>query len=74
GCRNTLLVAEQIDNNGWFEKRDLMPRFDVPEGYTEVTWFQEEVKKGMARRFPGGVPEDRQSLAEYEMDVIIQMG
>ncbi|QKV95499.1 DNA polymerase III subunit alpha [Streptomyces sp. NA02950] len=74
GCRNTLLVAEQIDNSGWFDKRDLMPRFDVPEGYTEVTWFQEEVKKGMARRFPGGVPEDRQKLAEYEMDVIIQMG
>ncbi|WP_262701393.1 MULTISPECIES: DNA polymerase III subunit alpha [Streptomyces] len=74
GCRNTLLVAEQIDNNGWFEKRDLMPRFDVPEGYTEVTWFQEEVRKGMAQRFPGGVPEDRQKLAEYEMDVIIQMG
>ncbi|WP_445517091.1 DNA polymerase III subunit alpha [Streptomyces sp. NEAU-174] len=74
GCRNTLLVAEQIDNTGWFEKRDLMPRFDVPEGYTEVTWFQEEVRKGMAKRFPGGVPEDRQKLAEYEMDVIIQMG
>ncbi|WP_432588708.1 DNA polymerase III subunit alpha [Streptomyces sp. HD1123-B1] len=74
GCRNTLLVAEQIDNTGWFDKRDLMPRFDVPEGFTEVTWFQEEVRKGMARRFPGGIPEDRQKLVEYEMDVIIQMG
>ncbi|WEV28333.1 DNA polymerase III subunit alpha [Streptomyces sp. 71268] len=74
GCANTLLVAEQIDTTGWFEKRDLMPRFDVPEGYTEVTWFQEEVKRGMARRYPGGVPEDRQKLVEYEMDIIIQMG
>ena len=74
GCRNTLLVAEQVDNTGWFDKRDLMPRFDVPEGYTEVTWFQEEVRKGMAQRFPGGVPEDREKLAAYEMDVIIQMG
>ncbi|WP_432039977.1 DNA polymerase III subunit alpha [Streptomyces cucumeris] len=74
GCRNTLLVAEQVDNTGWFDKRDLMPRFDVPEGFTEVTWFQEEVRKGMARRFPGGIPEDRQKLVEYEMDVIIQMG
>ncbi|MEU0845288.1 DNA polymerase III subunit alpha [Streptomyces sp. NPDC005962] len=74
GCRNTLLVAEQVDNAGWFDKRDLMPRFDVPEGYTEVTWFQEEVRKGMAQRFPGGVPEDREKLAAYEMDVIIQMG
>ncbi|MFT2019830.1 DNA polymerase III subunit alpha [Streptomyces sp. 796.1] len=74
GCANTLLVAEQIDTSGWFEKRDLMPRFDVPEGYTEVSWFQEEVRRGMARRFPGGVPDDRQKLVEYEMDVIIQMG
>ncbi|MBL1097060.1 DNA polymerase III subunit alpha [Streptomyces coffeae] len=74
GCRNTLLVAEQVNADGWFDKRDLMPRFDVPEGFTEVTWFQEEVKKGMARRFPGGIPEDRQKLVEYEMDVIIQMG
>ncbi|GAA1885540.1 DNA polymerase III subunit alpha [Streptantibioticus ferralitis] len=74
GCANTLLVAEQVDTTGWFEKRDLMPRFDVPEGYTEVTWFREEVKRGMARRYPGGVPEDRQKQAEYEMDIIIQMG
>ncbi|MQY15885.1 DNA polymerase III subunit alpha [Streptomyces sp. RB5] len=74
GCANTLLVAEQIDTSGWFEKHDLMPRFDVPEGYSEITWFQEEVKRGMARRYPGGVPEDRQKQAEYEMDVIIQMG
>ncbi|MFD8093186.1 DNA polymerase III subunit alpha [Streptomyces malaysiensis] len=74
GCRNTLLVAEQIDTTGMFDKRDLMPRFDVPEGHTEVTWFREEVRRGMARRYPGGVPEDRQKLAEYEMDVIVQMG
>ncbi|WP_030542961.1 DNA polymerase III subunit alpha [Streptomyces albus] len=74
GCANTLLVAEQIDTDGWFEKRDLMPRFEVPEGYTEVTWFREEVKRGMERRYPGGVPDDRQRQAEYEMDVIIQMG
>jgi DNA polymerase-3 subunit alpha len=57
-----------------FEKRDLMPKFDIPEGYTEVTWFQEEVRRGMERRFPDGIPEDRQKQAEYEMDVIIQMG
>ncbi|MEO3763592.1 DNA polymerase III subunit alpha [Streptomyces sp. B8F3] len=74
GCANTLLVAEQIDTEGWFEKRDLMPRFEVPDGYSEITWFQEEVRRGMARRYPGGVPEDRQRQAEYEMDVIIQMG
>ncbi|MGK5446883.1 DNA polymerase III subunit alpha [Streptomyces radiopugnans] len=74
GCRNTLLVAEQIDTDGWFEKQDLMPRFPVPEGHTEESWFREEVRRGMARRYPGGVPEDRQKQADYEMDVIVQMG
>ena len=28
----------------------------------------------MDRRFPGGIPDDRQKQAEYEMDIIIQMG
>ncbi|WP_031506638.1 DNA polymerase III subunit alpha [Streptomyces megasporus] len=74
GCRNTLLVAEQIDTTGWFEKQDLMPRFPVPEGHTEESWFREEVRRGMRRRYPNGIPEDRQRQADYEMDVIVQMG
>ncbi|GAA0910974.1 DNA polymerase III subunit alpha [Streptomyces thermoalcalitolerans] len=74
GCDNTRLIAEMVDTTGMFEKRDLMPKFDVPEGYTEVTWFQEEVRRGLERRYPDGVPEDRRKQAEYEMDVIIQMG
>ncbi|WP_049565631.1 DNA polymerase III subunit alpha [Streptomyces sp. SBT349] len=74
GCRNTLLVAEQVDTAGMFAKHDLMPRFDVPQGRTEVTWFREEVDRGMRRRFPEGWGADYQRLAEYEMDIIIQMG
>ncbi|MFI7243804.1 DNA polymerase III subunit alpha [Streptomyces qinglanensis] len=75
GCRNTqLLIAERIETEGMFEPKNLMPKFDVPEGYDEISWFREEVRRGMARRFPGGVPEDRQELADYEMKVIIDMG
>ncbi|WP_445400329.1 DNA polymerase III subunit alpha [Streptomyces sp. LE64] len=74
GCRNTLLVAEQVDTEGMFTKRDLMPKFDIPEGYTEVSWFREETMAGMGRRFPGGIPEDRLKQVEYEMDTIISMG
>ncbi|GAB3113861.1 DNA polymerase III subunit alpha [Streptomyces calidiresistens] len=75
GCRNTqLLIADRIDTDGMFKPRNLMPRFDVPEGYDEVSWFQEEVRRGMERRYPGGVPEDRQRQAAYEMGVIIEMG
>lgn len=74
GCRNTLMVAERIDTTGMFTKRDLMPRFAVPEGFTEVTWFRDEVLRGMHRRYPDGWDERYQKLVEYEMDVVIQMG
>ncbi|MEU7318716.1 DNA polymerase III subunit alpha [Streptomyces sp. NPDC007083] len=75
GCRNTqLLIAERIETEGMFEPKNLMPKFEVPEGYDEISWFREEVRRGMARRFPGGVPQDRQELADYEMKVIIDMG
>ncbi|MDX2967854.1 DNA polymerase III subunit alpha [Kribbella solani] len=74
GCRNTMVVAERIDPAGMFTKQDLMPRFAVPDGFTEVTWFKEEVLRGMRRRFPDGWSERYQQLAEYEMDVIVQMG
>ncbi|MGP3988463.1 DNA polymerase III subunit alpha [Streptomyces sp. 3N207] len=75
GCRNSqLLIAERIETEGMFEPKNLMPKFDVPEGYDEISWFREEVRRGMARRYPDGVPQDRQELADYEMKVIIDMG
>ncbi|MFE6029113.1 DNA polymerase III subunit alpha [Streptomyces niveus] len=74
GCANTLLVAQQIDTEGWFQERNLMPKFDIPEGFTEVTWFREEVARGLRTRFPGGVREQYQRQAEYEMGIIIEMG
>ena len=75
GCRNSQrLIADRVDTEGMFQERNLMPRFDVPEGHTEVTWFREEVARGMARRFPGGIPADRQQLADHEMDTVVRMG
>ncbi len=69
---NTLLIAQQCEVS--FEKRDLMPRFPVPEGHTEASWFAEEVQRGLERRFPRGVPEKHRAQAEYEVGVINQMG
>ncbi|MEV4200005.1 DNA polymerase III subunit alpha [Micromonospora globbae] len=74
GCRNTLLVAEKVDPAGMFEFRNLMPRFPVPEGETEESWFRKETFKGLQRRFPNGIPETHLKQAEYELGVIIQMG
>ena len=72
---NTLVVAEQVSHYGdVFGHRDLMPRFGVPEGHTEQTWLEAEVERGLARRFPGGVPETHVKQAEYELGVINHMG
>jgi len=71
-CDNTLLIAERCESS--FEKRDLMPRFPVPEGETEASWFAKEVTRGLARRFPEGVSEAHQAQAAYEVDVITNMG
>ncbi|GAA3082502.1 DNA polymerase III subunit alpha [Streptosporangium carneum] len=74
GCRNTLLVAEKVDPTGMFGFKNLMPTFPVPEGQTEESWFREEIRRGMDRRFPEGVDEVHQKQIDYEMDIILQMG
>ena len=71
-ANNTLLIAERCEVN--FEKRDLMPRFPVPDGYTEAQWLEKEVWEGMARRFPGGFSDKHKQQAAYEIDVILKMG
>ncbi len=72
GCDNTLLIAERA--NVEFTFQNLMPRFDVPDGETEESWFRKEVWLGMDRRYPGGYDDRRREQAEYEMGIIAQMG
>ncbi|SDH17415.1 DNA polymerase III subunit alpha [Agrococcus jejuensis] len=72
-CDNTLLIAERCDVQ-FDTKANYMPRFPVPEGHTEESWFREEVASGLERRYPNGVTEKVQAQADYEMGVIAQMG
>ena len=72
-CDNTLAIAERVDVT-FNEGANLMPRFPVPGGETEESWLVQEVERGLARRFPGGVPDDRRRQADYELGVICQMG
>jgi DNA polymerase-3 subunit alpha len=74
GCRNTLLVAEKVDTTGMFEFRNLMPRFPVPEGHTEESYFRHVAFEGLRRRFPDGIPDTHVKQADYELGIIIQMG
>ncbi|MDZ5075964.1 DNA polymerase III subunit alpha [Nesterenkonia sp. HG001] len=72
-CDNTLAIAErcQVEFN---ESASYMPRFPVPEGETEESWFIQEVERGLAYRYPFGVPDKVRKQAEYEIGVITQMG
>ncbi|HEX5016200.1 MAG TPA: DNA polymerase III subunit alpha, partial [Actinomycetes bacterium] len=72
-CDNTLLIAERCDV-AFNEDANLMPRFDVPAGETEESWFVKEVERGLHSRYPAGVPDDVRKQATYEVDVICQMG
>ena len=71
-CDNTLLIAERCDVE--FVERELMPRFPVPEGHTEASWFEQEVAAGMQRRYRGEIPEAQAKQVSYEVEVIKQMG
>ncbi len=72
-CDNTLRIAERCEVS-FRENADLMPRVAVPAGHTEESWLREEVHRGLARRFPTGVPAGHRTQADYEVDVIARMG
>jgi DNA polymerase-3 subunit alpha len=72
-CDNTLLVAERCQVE-FAEGANYMPRYPVPEGETEESWFVKEVDKGLLRRYPDGVPGEARQRADYEVGVVVQMG
>jgi DNA polymerase-3 subunit alpha len=76
GCRNSqLLIADRVDTDGMFEFKNLMPRFPIPDGYdSEDALFTDAVWQGMRKRYPGGYDERRKKQAEYEIQIICQMG
>src|SRR6478752_1468382 len=71
-CDNTLLIAERCSVE-FDENASYMPRFPVPAGETEQTWFVKEVQTGLAGRFPAGIPPEVQKQADFEVGVITQM-
>ncbi len=71
-CDNTLLIAERC-SVAFDESASYMPRFPVPAGETEQTWFVKEVERGLAIRFPDGIPPEVQKQADFEVGVITAM-
>lgn len=72
-CDNTLRIAERVHVE-FDTSRDLMPRFPVPAGETEASWLIKEVDRGLARRWPGGLPGGHRARADYELSLIVPRG
>ncbi|MDY0909976.1 DNA polymerase III subunit alpha [Microbacterium sp. CFBP9034] len=72
-CDNTLLIAERCEVE-FNTSANYMPRFPVPPGETEDSWFVKEVEQGLHVRYPAGIPDAVRTQAEYETGVILQMG
>jgi len=70
---NTLLIASRAHVE-FDETANYMPRFPVPEGETEASFFAKEVQRGLQVRYPQGIPARVAAQAEYEIGVITQMG
>lgn len=75
-CNVTLDIAQRSDINfkTTAEGANYMPAFPVPQGHDETSWFLQEVQRGLEKRFKGSVPTKVRERAEFEENVIVQMG
>ncbi len=71
-CDTTVEVAEKC--NVVLERDSILPKFPLPEGETDESWFRHQVMEGMKARYGDPIPAEPLERAEYEMSVIIQQG
>ena len=69
---NTVEIADKCDI--YIEQGiHLMPRFDIPEGFTNVSYLEHLVEEGMKNRY-GSEASSHAERVRYELDTIISMG
>ncbi len=57
-CDNTLLIAERC-STAFDTDSSYMPKFPLPDGETEKSWFEKEVQKRAELPLPGRHPRAR---------------
>ncbi len=50
------------------------PREVVPDGHSPLSWLVLLVRRGLAERYPGGVPAKVQAQVDHELGIIEQLG
>lgn len=69
---NTGKIAERCNVNITFHELHL-PKFDIPEGYTNITYLRSLVEEGLKERYEVITDEIKKRL-EYEFSTIVNMG
>jgi DNA polymerase-3 subunit alpha len=70
---NTQLVADKCEFKLKLGETQL-PHFDVPEGFSPMTYLRHLCEKGLSKRFDGNVTEKHRERMEYELSVIEKTG
>lgn len=71
-CDNTVEIAEKVDVV--LERDSILPRFPLPEGETEESYFKKRIQEGLVKRYGEPIPPEAQERADYEAGIIIQQG
>lgn len=78
-CDNTIEVAEKC--NVVLDRDSILPRFPLPEGETEESWFRKQCERGLLKRYGNGeattlddLPSEVVERYEHEAGIIIQQG
>ena len=72
-CDNTLLIAERCDVT-LRENENLLPKFSVPDGETEVSWLIKKSEEGLRERCGENPEQHYVERLAYELDVMSKMG
>ena len=71
--KNTLVIADMVDVKIRKGNGDLLPNFEVPEGYTSQTYLEHLCREGLKKRYPV-IEKKHTDRLEYELSVIAKMG
>lgn len=71
--KNTLVIAEQVDVKIKKSNGDLLPNFEVPQGFTSQTYLEHLCRQGLKRRY-AVIEKKHTDRLEYELSVINKMG
>jgi len=66
-CDNTVEVAEKC--NVELERDPILPKFPLPEGETEESWFRHQCEVGLVRRYGEGKVTTFEELRQLRPDV-----